>query len=155
MSEQVTVAERAEESWRLVLRPLASHGTYMGRDPLPGLEREPRQDGPVVIFTHGAAAGLRGYRRFFQHNPDAVRHLRDQDGVVWTTGLQARPHHLSTVSIWRSLKAVTRFAYGPGDHAPQIKRMRNERWTSENWFARFAPVSASGTWGGSDPLDDL
>ena len=144
--------EHAEEHLRLTFEPVSSHGTHMLEDPLPGLPHARMPDGPVAIITHGAAPGLREARAFWKHNPEAVRHLRRQPGVVWSTGWAARPHHANTLSVWRSIKDVTRFAYGEGDHRPQVKRLREERWSSETWFARLRPVASAGTWRGEDPL---
>ncbi len=148
-------AERADEHLRLVLEPVSSHGTHFLEDPLPGLPHAVMPDGPVVIVTHGVSAGPREMRAFWKRMPEAVGHLRKQPGNVWSTGWAARPHHANTLSVWKSIQDVTHFAYKPGDHRPQVKRLREERWASELWFARFKPVASSGTWHGQDPLAAL
>ena len=58
----------------------------------------------------------------------------------------------STFSLWRSQGDAVRFAYGEGEHGPIQRQAQEADWGRDYFFARFRPVSSSGTWDGRDPL---
>jgi hypothetical protein len=51
--------------------------------------------------------------------------------------------------------AMQQYAYKSQHHIEVMKRTRAENWYTEELFARFEPIAASGTWHGHNPLSGL
>ena len=140
----------AQEQWRAELRPVASRGTWSGRQPF-GEPRPVRSAGPVAALTRArlrpaAAPG------FWRSVPPVSTDLRDRPGLRAAVGIGEAPLGLQgTFSLWESGRAVREFARGPA-HADVVARTRPERWYAEELFARFDVVATSGTLDGTDPL---
>lgn len=58
----------------------------------------------------------------------------------------------ATFSIWDNLESMKEFAYNSAEHLDVIRKTRQEDWYSEELFARFALISASGNLNGKDPM---
>lgn len=143
-------ARLAEESFRVDLRPVASRGTWSGRQPF-GDPVPVRSSGPVAALTRArlrpvAAAG------FWRSVPPVSADLRDRPGLRAAVGIGEAPVGLQgTFSLWESGAAVREFARGDA-HAAVVARTEPERWYAEELFARFDVVGTSGTLDGRDPL---
>ncbi len=142
----------AAERYDLRLATARAHGSW-GRTrfnidraaPLP-------RDEPVVILTR-AAIRARHLARFWSAAPrpsaDAVSHPEN----VVSIGVGDVPvFRQATLSLWRSLAGAQDFAYRQRGHREVIDRTRAEDWYSSELFARFVPLSSSGSWDGRDPL---
>ena len=140
----------AAETWRADLRPVASRGTWSGRQPF-GDPVPVRSDGPVAALTRArlrpsAALG------FWRAVPPVSADLRDRPGLRAAVGIGEAPIGLQgTFSLWESGAAVRRFAAGAA-HAEVVARTGPERWYAEELFARFDVVGTAGTLDGRDPL---
>ena len=140
----------AVETWRADLRPVASRGTWSGRQPF-GDPVPKRSDGPVAALTRArlrpaAAAG------FWRAVPPVSADLRDRPGLRAAVGIGEAPLGLQgTFSLWESGAAVREFARGQA-HAEVVARTEPERWYAEELFARFDVVGTAGTLDGRDPL---
>ena len=140
----------AHETWRIDLRPLASRGTWSGREPF-GDPTPVRTSGPVAALTRArlrptAAMG------FWRSVPPVSADLRDRPGLLAAIGIGEAPIGLQgTFSLWESSAAVREFARAPA-HAAVVARTQPERWYAEELFARFDVLGSTGTLDGRDPL---
>ena len=140
----------ADESWRVDLRPVASRGTWSGRQPF-GDPVPVRSDGPVAALTR---ARLRpsSALSFWRSVPPVSADLRGRPGLRAAVGIGEAPLGLQgTFSLWESGAAVREFARAPA-HAAVVARTAPERWYAEELFARFDVVGSTGTLDGRDPL---
>ena len=140
----------AVESCRLDLRPVASRGSWSGRQPF-GDPTPVRTDGPVAALTR---ARLRAGAApvFWRAVPPVSADLRERPGLRAAVGIGEAPVGLQgTFSLWDSAKALKEFARAEA-HAAVVARTEPERWYAEELFARFAVLGARGTLDGADPL---
>jgi quinol monooxygenase YgiN len=174
--ERSAVAARwrrlAEETWRVELRPLSSHGRWSGQEPFgrptggtasgpadglagrgsPGAAAGSRWDGPVAAVTRARLRPSRA-RSFRRAVPAVAADLRTQPGLRLAVGIGEAPVGLlGTFSVWESTAALRRFAYAGAAHRAVVARTLPERWYAEELFARFAIEAADGTVDGRDPL---
>jgi hypothetical protein len=91
---------------------------------------------------------------FLKAVPAVSQQLLQQTEFINSVGVGEAPLlYQATISLWRTLPAVTSFAYGPASHSAVIRRTRREQWYREELFARFKPIDSWGTWDGIDPLN--
>lgn len=150
----------AVERYDVTLQLLGAHGTWGGVDPLAGARAEDDPDddpgvdtaGPVAVLTR-ATVDPRRLPAFLRAVPAVDAVLDDTDGLLAAVGIGEVPvGRQATFSLWRDATAVRTFAYDGAEHAEVVDRTRSEGWYGEEWFARFRPIAASGTWDGVDPL---
>jgi hypothetical protein len=139
----------ADNSLRLSMRPLASHGRWAGREPF-GRPEPARYDGPVAALTR---ARIRPGRvvAFWQQSAEVARALADHPGLVLATGIGEAPVGLQgTFSVWNSPAAMHAFAQRDPRHLDAVRRAPSESWYAEELFARFAVDAAEGSFVGRD-----
>lgn len=140
----------ATESLRLDLQPLASRGSWSGRQPF-GRPVPTRTDGLVAALTRARlrAAAAPG---FWRAVPPVSADLRERDGLRAAVGIGEAPIGLQgTFSLWTSSRALTDFASSAA-HAAVVARTEPERWYAEELFARFAVLGGRGSLDGRDVL---
>jgi len=144
----------AREVWTVRLAPVAARGAWSGANPF--LPLAPGRDGgPVAVLTR-ATIRWRRLAAFWGAVPEASRALEGAAGLVASIGVGEAPLvRQATFSVWSSEADMRSFAYGAAAHRDAVRRTREERWYSEELFARFAPVASEGTWDGRDPLEGL
>lgn len=155
----------ASEHWQVRLAPVASRGTWGGREPFaaaapdaPGSSESPGSrsgsgaPGPVAVLTRASIRPTR-LTAFYRSISSVEAALRDQDGCLASVGIGEWPlARQATFSLWRDADAVRAFAYRDAAHRRVIDRVRAENWYAEELFARFVPYAAEGTWDGAVPL---
>lgn len=144
--------DRAQERFDVVLRPIGAHGSWDGVDPFAGVAGEAAPSGPVAVLTR-ATVRWRRLPAFLRAVPPVDAHLRSVDGLLDAVGIGEVPvGRQATFSLWRDADAMQRFSYRSAEHVEVVRRTRDEGWYGEELFARFAPISWSGTWDGGEPL---
>ena len=143
----------AKESWSVSLETVrVMMGQWRGWCPPTDDVEALRSDEPVAVITYGRLRP-RYVPAFFWNNRKAVRDALRQPGLVAMLGMGDHPQVASTFSLWRSKGDVVRFAYGGGAaHRPIQRRSLDEDWARDDFFARFRPLTARGSWDGREPL---
>lgn len=145
--------EHALESYHVRLEPVRARGSWNGRALFAGAQADPLgPEEPVAILTRATIRPRRLARFYSSILPPAER-LVSSPGLLASVGVGEWPlARQATFSLWRSLRDAQAYAYADGAHREVVRRTRDERWYSEELFARFRPYAASGTWDGADPL---
>ena len=148
-----SIQRRAEEVWTVHMRPVRWHGKWGGRDPFVAMTPVPAAEaGPWIILTRATIYPTK-VRAFLSAVPSVAEQLLQQPDLINSVGVGEAPLlYQATLSLWRTLPAVTLFAYSHERHADVVRRTRQEGWYREELFARFRPIASSGTWDGVDPL---
>ena len=141
----------AAETCRIDLRPLAARGRWSGRQPF-GAPTGPRWIGPVAAVTRARLA-VRRAAVFWRAVPAVAADLRDRPGLRLALGIGEIPIGLQgTLSVWETDAALRAFAYQGAAHRAVVERTLTEAWYTEELFARFAVLAATGTVDGEDLL---
>lgn len=142
----------AIERYDVSMVPIGAHGSWDGEDPVAGVGTATDEGGPVAVVTR-ATVRLRRLPAFLRAVPPVQATMGTAAGLLAAVGIGEVPvGRQATFSLWRDAAAVQAFAYADPAHADVVARTRAEDWYGEEWFARFRPVSSSGTWDGVDPL---
>jgi len=138
----------AYEEGRILLRPLASRGTWAGRQPF-GDPVAHRWDGPVAAITRARIKPAL-WRTFWSAVPPVSGDLRAVDGLDLAIGIGEAPVGLQgTFSMWSSNAALTEFAHRRSPHIEVMRRTHDIEWYAEELFARFAVIDSRGTYSGT------
>lgn len=109
----------------------------------PCSDREP----PIAALTR-ASIRLAAAPAFWRRAPAAQADLEQAPGCLVAAGLGEAPLlRQATFSIWDNTAAMDAYARS-GAHLDAIKAAREERYFTEDLFARFVPYHARGTWKG-------
>jgi hypothetical protein len=145
-------AEHAAEAFHVRLEPLRARGSWNGRALFADADAAPSGDGPVAILTRATIRPRRLVPFYRSILPPAAR-LASAPGLLASVGIGEWPlARQATFSLWRGWVDARAYAYGSEEHRAVMARTRDERWYSEELFARFRPYGAVGTWNGANPL---
>ena len=137
----------AYEQARILMRPLASRGTWAGREPF-GDPVAHRWDGTVAAITR-ARIKPSLWRTFWSAVPPVSGDLRETDGLRLAIGVGEAPVGLQgTFSLWSSNAALTEFAHRRSPHVEVMRRTHDVAWYAEELFARLAVVDVRGSYRG-------
>lgn len=143
---------RAVEEWTVRLSPAVAHGSWGGENPFLPTTARLRPGRPLAVITR-ATLRLGAMRSFWRSAHVATEALSRAEGCLASVGIGELPFvRLGTFSLWRSDEDVRRYAYGAAAHRQAMKARAAGRWYREELFARFVPLSSTGTWDGRDPL---
>lgn len=150
------IRQRADEVWSVHMHPVRWHGQWGGQKPFEGMSlAKPPEPGPWVILTRATLRPTK-LSAFLQAVPAVSEHLLQQPDLLQSVGVGEAPLlYQATISLWRTLPAITFFAYNTNSHIEVIRRTRREQWYREELFARFRPIDAWGTWDGVNPLAEF
>jgi hypothetical protein len=148
----------ATERYDLRMAAIGGHGTWRNVDVLGQVDTagltgtNDAGQQPVVMLTR-AVVQRSSWRTFARATQPVDIELHASPGLLAVAGVGEAPiGRQATVSIWSSMAAARDFAYRSPQHVAVIERTRKEQWYGEELFARFAPLSATGTWNSIDPL---
>ena len=148
----------ASEIWTVALRTLQTHGAWSGANPFSPLAEDnvaATPGAPVAVLTR-ASIRVSRLAPFWRSVPSTSERLTCAPGLLASIGTGEAPAmRPATFSLWRSMDSMLEFAYGSDEHREVIRRRRDERWYTEELFARFEPVVSRGTFDGRDPLAGL
>ena len=146
----------SDEEWTIRLEATQAKGAWSGGNPFVTVAGPSGGGdaafGPVAVLTR-ATLRWATLRAFWSAVPATSAALARAPGLLVSVGVGEIPYlRQATFSLWRDEAALRDFAYRDPVHRDVIRRTRDERWYSEELFARFRPVAASGVWAGREPL---
>jgi heme-degrading monooxygenase HmoA len=122
---------------RLSLTNRASHGLWSGQNPFKGNDTDEVKVDKVAIITR-ATLRFGKLWSFWRAVPKASKAIENAKGVDFYKGIGEWPFiQQATISIWDSMEDVMQFAYRDKAHKEIVKQTKQERWYSEDLFARF------------------
>lgn len=126
------------------LVPLASRGSWSGRQPFDVPPNVVKKDGVVLALTRARLRPTRAVT-FWRAVPPVARELATAPGLLARFGIGEAPiGWQGTVSLWRDAADLTAFAYRQPEHRAVIARTPADRWYAEELFARFAVRGIAG-----------
>ncbi|MFD8545056.1 spheroidene monooxygenase [Streptomyces sp. NPDC059649] len=140
--------ERGERQIGMAANPAASAATTPVTLPL-----APPDATPVAVLTLGQLR-LRRALPFLRANSRAAGRAAADPALLASLALARPPRFVSTFSIWQSVDAMRRYAYGSAqpDHKAAIQAHQTAPFHHEAGFIRCLPYAAQGTLDGRDPL---
>ncbi|WP_240163670.1 DUF3291 domain-containing protein [Spirosoma taeanense] len=136
-----------EQTGTLYLQPRQSHGLWDGQNPFQAnpVSSSLPSVSPVAVLTR-ATIRPRALADFWRHVPQARQRLRDQkDNLLFGIGVGEVPFmQQCTISVWRDATAVDQYAYRQSGHKEIVRLTRQRHWYSEELFARFTVLRATG-----------
>ena len=147
--------EHCNETWTVKLQPLKAHGQWDGQSPFVPATDKVDIPGPLAVLTR-ASINLQALPAFWKHGKETSKALENAPGLLAAIGLGELPFvRQATFSIWENEQQMVQYAYQNAHHQQVIRKTRQDKWYSEELFARFRVISATGTWKGRNPLENL
>jgi spheroidene monooxygenase len=128
------------------LRAYASRGRWSGCEPLTVTAQRPT--GPIASLTRASIKPTKALA-FWRHAPPSEASLRSIEGCLLSAGVGELPLiRQATFTVWETEAAMERYARS-GAHMTAIREAYANGYFSESLFARFVPISITGTWAGT------
>jgi hypothetical protein len=140
------------ETWTIVLRPVMAHGRWGGREVLQQEYPPSSFAGPIAVLTRASIRPSKAMA-FWKNVPSVEQEMRKTNGLKFSVGIGEMPLlRQATFSIWTDAESMKSFAYTLSEHKEVIRKTRDEKWYSEELFARFIPLQTAGTLKGVNPF---
>ena len=134
-------------SAKLDLIPISARGTWNGKEVF-GSGTLEKWEGTTAALTR-ASIKVRWWREFWRSVPPVSADLNTTSGLITSLGIGEAPVGLQgTFSIWKDNDSITQFASRQRAHQEVVHKTHQTGWYSEELFARFKVVNASGVYNG-------
>ncbi|MFI6769535.1 spheroidene monooxygenase [Streptomyces sp. NPDC050355] len=148
------LARRLAGGWHVRLQPVRVSGSWraMPVEAEPGAALDEEGE-PVAVLTLGQLR-LRRALPFLRANSQAAGRAAADPALIASVALARPPRFVGTFSVWRSLSAMRRYAYGSArpEHKEAVEEHRAKPFHHEAAFLRCRPYGSQGTLDGRDPL---
>jgi len=114
-----------------------THGTWDGIKPFVVCSEIDQSEQPILILTR-ARVRLKKVPDFIKYTRSSSAGIQTASGNIWSYGIGEYPIiQQATISLWESEQAVMNYAYKSSAHIEVMQRSRQNKWYSEELFARF------------------
>ncbi len=138
-------AVRSREFCTAKLRAYSCKGTWAGR--AIEVSAAVPTSGPIATLTRASIKPWSA-KRFWRMQPASEVSLKQASGCLLATGVGEAPFlRQATFSLWSSVGAMNAYAR-TGAHLAAIQAANAGGFFSESMFARFVPLSLTGSWRG-------
>jgi hypothetical protein len=122
----------------VLLDPIMAHGTWAGKELFKDVKPSKQTTGNIAVLTR-ASIRLTKVTSFFKNVPAVEKQMHQADGLLFSVGVGEAPLiRQATFSIWENTEKMKAFAYNMQQHREVIRKTREEKWYSEEMFARFS-----------------
>ena len=136
---------RAQEFCVAKLRAYSCKGTWSGQSI--AVTAQLPESGPIATLTRASIRPASALR-FWRMQPASEVSLNAASGCLLATGVGEAPFfRQATFSLWTSTSAMNAYAR-TGAHQQAIEAAHAGNFFSESMFARFVPLSLTGSWRG-------
>ncbi|ASB50184.1 hypothetical protein [Alkalitalea saponilacus] len=145
---------RTKEIYSIFMIPVQSRGSWSGANPFHPSEIKIGHK-PLVVITR-ASIRVKRLLKFWLHVSSVTKSQKKAEGLLFTKGIGELPLiEQATISIWKSLNDMQKFAYHKsGAHAKVVEMAHEFKVFSEDLFARFLILETKGSWRGADPVSE-
>ncbi len=138
-------SSRSREFCTAKLRAYSCKGSWDGRSI--DVTAATPVSGPIATLTRASIKPLSA-KRFWHMQPASEVSLNQASGCLLATGVGEAPFfRQATFSLWSGVDAMNAYAR-TGAHLAAIQAAHAGGFFSESMFARFVPLSLSGSWRG-------
>jgi len=124
----------------VLLDPILAHGKWGGKELFKDVKPSKPMDGRIAVLTR-ASIRLNKVQSFFKNVPAVEKQMHQADGLLFSVGVGEAPLiRQATFSIWENAEKMKAFAYNMQEHKEVIRKTRDEKWYSEEMFARFSVI---------------
>ena len=124
----------------VLLDPIMAHGKWAGKELFKDVKPSKPRDGRIAVLTR-ASIRLFKVKSFFKNVPAVEKQMHQADGLLFSVGVGEAPLiRQATFSIWENAEKMKAFAYNMQEHKEVIRKTRDEKWYSEEMFARFSVI---------------
>ena len=145
-NDQINRYENKSDLSRTIkMIPIMSHGFWGGENPFQYQKlNKISKSIPVAVITR-ATLRISKLISFWKSVPSASLAIENAEGVIYFKGIGEWPFiQQATLSIWKSIDYLNKFAYSNKTHLKIIEKTRKQKWYSEDLFARFQIISDTG-----------
>ena len=148
---------RVSESANFDLAPISSHGRWAKQTPFTNetaeIQAPKNHTGQVAAITRARIKWSKNLT-FWRAVPPVITELSKAPGLIAAIGIGEAPLGLQgTFSVWRDAQSLRNFAYKTVAHNDAITATKEIGWYSEELFARFSVISATGSVNGIEVGD--